>query len=446
MNVVNPLRHPQTLFAGFAASDPRLERMGLMVGESRRLEAARDLTTIRHADWDLLVVEGDGSGSRGFQTEQTNWVSHVGDHMFVLSFNAYRLGSAISGFNDGASATVWHGGQQYSHTLRLPEQLEGRLARLVRAELVPAVMEMPQVPYLEVHDGALEGYASTFATPFLLDADGHHVASSFRRSHDNMSVCWALPHISDYPELWLAAALEQWANRDPNRFPAASPWRARTKWMTMAESEVAQASQDLEAAHAEQEVRYHEEQRELETDAAIARSDAESGARRLLTMQSDPLVVAVREALQHLGFSVEDVDEGRDRESLAKVEDLQVMSPDHPGLVVIAEVKGLPGGARQADIQQLGRHAAKFAVRNHKLPDRQWYVVNQFRADDPDTRETPLKSAPEAVRLFAIDGGLVIDTRCLFSLLRDVEGGALEKDEARALLMNSTGVLVHGIA
>lgn len=443
MSVFNPLRHPQTLFAGFKEDDPRLHHMQALVGESRLLKGRFALSSLRQEDWDLLVVEG--SPVEDGEDREPPWASSIDDRIFVLAFGGPTFGMSVSGLRLGASSLVRASGKQYGRTLRVAEGLEGRLSRLVRDECFPAVNTMDPIPYLMTSDSPLESYASTFATPLLLDADGHHVASIFKRTHDGESVCWALPHRSEQPELWLAAALEQWSTVYPERFPAASPWRQRPSWMTSEEADVTESLQSLEEAREEQETHYREERRRLEVDAEVARANADSGVRRLLTEQSDALVAAVRSALEQLGFVVEDVDEERGREGLAKVEDLRVTSQEHPGIDVIAEVKGLGGGARPTDIQQLGRHAMKFALRHRKAPDRQWYVVNQFRSDDPDARERPLVSQPEAVELFAQDGGLIIDTRSLFSLLRDVEGGDLTGQQAQKKLMSSTGVFDHGL-
>lgn len=431
MATVNPLRHPQTLFAGFKEGDPSLERMASLVGAFRLLDDPDDFDGLRARDWDLLIVEGTDLGA---------FVERCDPHLHVLALGCRDVGIAVSDNGRGGSSTHF-AGVQNSRTLRIPDALPPRVRRLIDSESVPLVNTMDTIPYLCVYQGPLERYTASRCTPFLLDADGHVVAGSFQRSEGSKSVCWALPHTSTSPELWLAAALEQWSKTYPKRFPSATPWRQESRWMTAEERGVADRQEALSADWAAQTARFRSQEQALAADAAVGRARAETGPLRLLTSQGEDLVSAVVDALSTLGFDVEDVDRAREREGLALVEDLQVTSPESPGLKTIVEVKGLPGGARQNDITQLVRHAAKFAARHGSVPDRQWYVVNQFMREDPRSRRTALASAPEAVSTFAEDGGLVIDTRELFAMSQDVNSGALAAEAARELLMDGRGVL-----
>lgn len=431
MATVNPLRHPQTLFAGFKEDDPRMDRLVSLVGEFRLLSDPDDFRSLRAHDWDLLIVEGTDLGA---------FIERCDPYLHVLALGCRDVGMAVSDIQRGGSSTHF-AGVQNSRTLRIPDALPPRVRRLIDSESVPLVNEMDAIPYLRSYHGSFERYAGSFCTPFLLDADGHVVAGSFRRSEGSKSVCWALPHTSASPELWLAAALEQWSQTYPKRFPSAAPWRHQSRWMAAEERGVADRQEALSADWAAQTARFRSQEQALAADAEVARGRAETGPRRLLTSQSEELVSAVVDALSTIGFDVEDVDRLRESGGLAKVEDLQITSPESRELRTIIEVKGLIGWARQNDIHQLARHSAKFATRHGNLPDRQWYVVNQFMRDDPRSRETALASAPEAVSTFAEDGGLVIDTRELFAMSQDVHSGTLAAEAARKLLMDGRGVL-----
>jgi len=77
------------------------------------------------------------------------------------------------------------------------------------------------------------------------------------------------------------------------------------------------------------------------------------------------------------------------------------------------------------------------------FPDAQWYIVNQFRDRDPGTRPEILRGQDADVDAFADDDGLVIDTRTLFRLRKDVAEGSLAAEEARATLRAARGRLVY---
>ena len=122
------------------------------------------------------------------------------------------------------------------------------------------------------------------------------------------------------------------------------------------------------------------------------------------------------------------------------MEDLRLSDPDEPAWTNITEVKGLTGGAKLSDLQRFGRYAGLFLRRTGEFPKSRWYLVNQFLGADPDTRPPPLVGAEDDVQVFAEDGGLVIDTRELFQLVRAVEQGRIDQAAARRLLRSSTGV------
>lgn len=150
----------------------------------------------------------------------------------------------------------------------------------------------------------------------------------------------------------------------------------------------------------------------------------------------------MKAALKQLGFNVEDIDETRRGEGLPRAEDLQVTCTRRPTVRVIAEVKGYArGGAKASDLIQLGQHAMRYTQREGgQAPDSSWYIVNQFAATDPDTRQPPLAGAIEDVQVFAEGGGLIIDSRELFKLSQMAAGGQVSLERAREELLAQRAV------
>lgn len=438
MTVVNPLRHPQTLFLGFPEDDIRLVAMREMVGESRVIGTS-GFNELRGKDWDLLVAES---------VKLTDL--DVPDHVYILAFNCEGMGRASgsmqSRFNGPAVLTsqeIYYLRDQFSQQLFLPSDSADAVTRLVQTETIPALKDASPMPHLNIRTGEPRRFRAKHCRAFLTDADDNVVAGEFLRAHSE-ALCWALPHASKHPSLWLMAALETWHQRDSKRFPDASPWRDNPRWMTVDEREAQFELQALKADWLAAEARYASLERDLTGRLMDARTAADKGMRRLLTEQGESLVIAVAEALERLGFKVIDRDSERVAGNLGKVEDLEIVDPSRDELTIIAEVKGYrKRGASQKDLLQLSNHATAFAVRHHRAPDRRWYIVNQFAQDVPDKRPTPLAAAKEHREVFADSGGLVIDTRCLFQLARDVANGSFPPESARRLLVDSRDVLEY---
>lgn len=114
--------------------------------------------------------------------------------------------------------------------------------------------------------------------------------------------------------------------------------------------------------------------------------------------------------------------------------------PDDPAWTNITEVRGYKAGAKVSDLQRLARFAALHAVRTGSIPVSRWYVVNQFFDDDPETRRS-LAGSEDDLAVFGEDGGLIMDTRELFSLQRLVDDGTVAPAQARALLRQARGAL-----
>jgi len=435
MAVVGEPSHPQVLFAGFAAHDPGYLAMAALV-PSAQLLPEDGFANLREVEWDVLVA-----------CRTDTFIAPA--HMHVLGFGCPRLGWGLKD-SSGWTVDVAYSGKQPSSTMTISDDLPDDLRRLVVNELVPWLQNQKFRPYLEMEDsGPFAGSVRLTAQPsdarrfFVLEADGAMAAGAFQRSMEG-GWCWALPYVPDRPELWLAAALRDWRERTPDRVPELPGWRTRPQWLSDQERDVQDRLEVLRTEHAEALARYAASESELEALAVSARAAADAGARRLITDQGDSLVHEVTMALRTLGFEVENVDEQlveAAAPSSPKVEDLRVRDPDDRTWTNITEVRGYKAGAKLSDLQRLGRFAALHLQRTGALPDSRWYIVNHFFGADPDTRAAPLAGNTDDLAVFEEDGGLVIDTRDLFRLLRLVEVGQLTASEARVRLRTHLGVL-----
>lgn len=423
--------HPQAIFYGFGPDDPEYVAMSRLVATSRLLDG-RGYSALREVEWDVLVareVEVDAP-----------------EHMHVLAMGCGRLG--LGRLRSGRGSVTYNG-LQPSQTLHVPDDLPDTLRRLVMADLVPWLRQQERRPFLEQYQGqwsyALQEVAPSGSwTPFVQDPDGNVIAGAFTRSSsDDAGYCWALPFMPAQPEMWLAAALEDWHERTPDRVPRLPGWRTRPIWSTGEEIIVRQDLAALVEERREVELRLNAREMALHAAAAAASVAAEQGSRRLLTSQGDALVAAVSEALTSLGFLVENVDDSlSDRVGAPKVEDLRVTEPDDPAWTNITEVRGYKGGAKASDLQRLARFAGLRAVEVGATPTSRWYIVNQALETDPDLRRPPLAGSEDDLEVFAEDGGLVLETRDLFLLLRKVEEGAIDASTARQWLRDRRGAFV----
>jgi hypothetical protein len=145
--------------------------------------------------------------------------------------------------------------------------------------------------------------------------------------------------------------------------------------------------------------------------------------------------------LRKLGFGVINADD--DAAPGDKLEDLDITDSEHPGWLAIAEVKGYTKGAQTAAFQQLARFSARYLQRTGTSPSAEWYIANQFRKQDPSTRQPILHGTSEDIRTFASAAGLIIDTATLFRILDYVRTGSCTPAEARAHIRSATGVLTR---
>jgi hypothetical protein len=426
MNLIGEPVHPQLLIAGFAVDEPAYQAMSQLVQNTMSVNEGFDESKIRIVEWDILVTKGVDLDVSG--------------HMHVLSMGCQSLGM-VQTANGGTS--LYFGGKQPSAMLQVAADLSDPLRRLVSNELVPWLLDQPFRPFIQRHRLSSFSPTDPLAGPdvraFVRDADGNMIAGEFPRAGGRGGgFCWALPFVPAEPQLWLAAALDDWRRRTPDRLPLSPGWRTRNTWRPKAEAKAYRALTELASERERAWAEFDRRERDLEASAQRATKAADQGLRRLLTSQGDDLVMAVASALKTLGFQVVDGD-ATTPQGTAKGEDLRLTDPDDLDWTNITEVRGYAAGAKTNDLQRLARFAAMTLSRTGAQPTTRWYVVNQFLGNDPDTRQSLLPGADEDVEIFAEDGGLILDTRSLFALVRRVEYGEISQEDARGTLKATRG-------
>lgn len=333
-------------------------------------------------------------------------------------------------------------GTKTTLSAELTVPVRGELGALVRTHLVPFVSAMRAKPTLDFHgetDGSPRVVESglvpaDWCTPFLTAGDGSVLAGSFRRKGGG--ICWVLPRNCPVPEAWVAAALKDFRQHDPERVPALPTWWEQPAWATLEQRRARAAVADLEEHRATVVREFDLQILDAREKVTVADAAAANGAGRLLTADGDSLASAVQAALGSLGFDVKDMDkvhpEGDRRE------DLRVTDQDEPGWEAIVEVKGYTRGASVNDLSRIVRWAMKYLKETGREPDAQWHVVNAFRGLDPAVRDRALPNDAD-LHDFTADGGLLIDTRQLFQAQRDAEDGELDLRALRAQMRASTG-------
>ncbi|MFG1621169.1 hypothetical protein [Kribbella sp. NPDC049227] len=307
-----------------------------------------------------------------------------------------------------------------------------KIRQLTREVLEPIVTARQQHTCFSVL-----GVDHTEADPFLATAAGRMLAGRYARQ--SQAEVWLLP--GDVPDIvpWVRAALAEWHQLDPDRFPGVPDWSHEPHWQTRDERQKVAALSTVEAERLH--ITAHLDQRaaSLHNRLDAARGRADLYERALLTADSDELVEAVIRALRELGFTVVNADDHATPGD--NLEDLHISDPDHSAWLAIAEVKGYTKGASTAAFQQLARFNKRYLQRTGASPAAEWYIANQFRKQDPSVRQPMLHGKSEDIRTFAEDGGLIIDTVTLFRVLEQVRAGTITGADVRTHLRSATGVL-----
>lgn len=169
---------------------------------------------------------------------------------------------------------------------------------------------------------------------------------------------WLLPEDVEDLLPWTLAALREWHDLYPNRFPSLPDWpndrRFRSSEETRLHKELDEKTKEIAAAVD----RYYDEKTAIEARLAEADAAASGYERALLTEQGDRLEIGVLLALQELGFSVRHMD--AEREGQPKKEDYRITDTEAPDWTAIAEAKGFIKGVKEVGMISLERWATAY--------------------------------------------------------------------------------------
>lgn len=429
--IINESPGPRLLIHGLSNWEDSFEEIKNLVPTARHCES---LAEVRQAEWDVIVTD------QPLAILIPNKVRIVDTHLCVI-FVPKR---DVAGRPPIELRADWRSGiQVYEHYVSqelvrihgLPE----RIATLTHEQLEPILKIRERHQYFGISPFLTYSTAASNAQlePFIMTGDGKMLAGRYKRSLT--SEAWLLP--SDISDIipWIRAALAEWHSLAPDRFPSLPDWSETPEWMTAEEKKLTARLTDISRKREELLAKLEEEEGEVRRELLAAQESASVYERALLTSQSEDLVKAVMRAFTEIGFAVTDADlEATPDDHL---EDLRVEDEKAPGWVALVEVKGYTKGAKTEALTQFLRFNIRYQQRAGKVADGSWYIVNQFLARDPSTRQPALHGKDDDISAFASAGGLVIDTVTLFKILQQIQNGLLDSGEARTILRSSTGRL-----
>ena len=460
--LLNQSPRPRILVIGFDNAHGRTELISELKALAPTVEAAPNLTAVRHAEWDVVVT--DRPFMRDFITDRAP-VRGVGmspvpremNIIYRVDHTDYAAGSLD--VSDGTYARrVTRASGRRGRELRRPSGLPETIAALTKELLEPVCggRESHEVFTIVGSAGAsvadiLGGgprsapkpvTADTYELqPFLMLADGGVLAGRYRRTAK--SEAWLLPHDVEHLVPWVKLALGEWHRVDPERFPGQPGWSEDWTWQTPEEDDLRRRAEEVERERVAILSDLAKREAEIAAELEVVSAAADQYERGLLTLQNDELVAAVRWALTEIGFDVEDSD------TLARpgdyLQDMVVRDSELPEWVVLGEVKGYTKGAKTEVVAQFTRFAMRYVSEHGREPNALWYLVNQFLGRDPNERQPALHGKDDDVKAFAELGGLVIDTVQLFRLLMAVRRRTITSWAARSGLRDQTGRYVSPV-
>lgn len=329
--------------------------------------------------------------------------------------------------------------------VRYAQGLPDEIAELVKRHLAPAAQGRKD--HITVSARSLEQRAedepatTTEPNPFelrplLYGPSDEILAATYMRSAE--ASVWLLPLdlIGDLRS-WLVAALREWHQIYPKRFPAVADWTRAASWATPTEADLMRKLRDADEALDRARAEHEATVAALDEALSVGRTDGDAYERALVTATGTPLEVAVSRALTELGFVVQNMDDVWPMD--ARREDFRITDPDEPGWLAIGEAKGFSKGVSEAGLMNLMKYTTMYANEEQQTPRRQWYLANQFLREDPTTRPLALNGRDDVVAAFAGAGGLLIDTRDLFVVLMDARQHPERHSETRASMRAMTG-------
>lgn len=286
-------------------------------------------------------------------------------------------------------------------------------------------------------------YGSTdySVVPLLAESDGEPLAAII--DFPDLGSYWSLPSETTDQLRWVTFFLDAMRTVQPDAFPPDEVELADV-WRTPAELAAKRAVSDHETETERILVERNRQLLELEQQVKEAAEEADVGDRLLLTAQGDALERGIASVLRGFGFTVEDRDEINVGNKASKKEDLRLTYPMNGNdvWVCLAEVKGYAKSAKAGDLRQVDSAANFYQFEHGHPPQARWYVVNANIKLLPDERPVPLLSNQDLVQPFAEDGGLVLDTKWLFQLKKQVDLGMMAPKDAAQELMRQRGTFI----
>lgn len=246
-------------------------------------------------------------------------------------------------------------------------------------------------------------------------------ASIFIREVTGLGVAW-LPNEAFRIVPWVELICSEWAKHDNIRFPNFGDWTKNSQWMLPEEEDLVQQIDNLINEKKNISNEYNQKIGRLQENLIEKSAQINKGSRLLITSQGDELVGEVSKALSKLGFIVNKMDESIS-EGAQKLEDLRINDPNVKDWEAIVEVRGYSkSGGRTDDLSRLARFARRYEVENGKAPQKRIYIINGQIDLPPSQRQSPLVSAPEDVKEFAEQEGIIIWSLDLFQAIKTLKG------------------------
>jgi hypothetical protein len=391
------------------------------------------LAEVDLAEYDALVAYGQDSSP---------------PHLFSLSTHGGVVPNMELPFSPPGVYFNSHSTTQ-SKILYVPPELPEPLIEIIEQRLIPLLRDRQSNPYL-TWDTSYNPFDPKWKQlpairdveaihPFVRTKNGEILAAAIEK-RGGLADAWIVPiDYLDEIEAWLRAAIPLWRQRSPQRFPWKEDWAANPVWQTPQEEAIHRDLQTLRSERLEAEAKFIAAEEALVQKGATAAAEASTGIRSLLLDKGEPLATTVENCLVEMGFKVTNMDAIQPEHD--KVEDLRVLDGEW---VALCEVKGHKSGAKSNDLLLFAKWIGRYATEHQRTPDACWYVVNQFRGQDPSERPLALESKQIELDTWSQStDGMVIDTAQLFLLWKDVVNDKLTREQARKLLKDSRGRFVY---
>ncbi len=366
--------------------------------------------------------------------------------IYDVPHNLYVFHILVPGNTTGADLDLFPDIQGKRRSVKLAAHVAGSELRSGGESLTESVADLVKdfVPiaeartkqhgvYLSADDGATN---EPPFRPFLLGPGDIALMAKYLRA--NKTGVWMVPSDVKSFEPWWEAALRDWHDVDPVKFPSFPGWIEDLAWRTWSEEKLITAIRAEEERFAAVRTE-HEEKIVKLSEALSTASDEDSALKRLLNGTGTSLQDVVRDVLRAFGYVVRDMDqEYPEREPR---EDFRITEDGFDDWMVIADATGVAKGAKGAKLQTLTNYVVQYlSEEGNAIRPRQWLIVNRLLDRDPLQRGNEI-FRPDVLQPFASSNGLAVDTAALFVLYRAMQRSEVSGLEVREHLRYRTGEL-----